>query len=71
MRADVLVETYGDALIGRCVVTPEYGNYPGGKATVVSVQSGQNPAGVVFDVKHHTEGIIWIFDYEDVELLPE
>ncbi len=73
MRADMVVKLLGKELIGKTVVTPAMGEYPGGEAVVTEL--GEPYSDIVFIVEHLTwkddEGCsdMGIFEYEEVVVL--
>lgn len=77
MKAEELVAVIGHRLIGRTVLTPALGCYPGGHAQVVELHPDPGAPEIVFNVEHPSwkddEGnsIMGIFEYEDVELTLE
>ena len=68
MTAGELVRTTA-ALVGRRVVTPAMGDYPGGEATIVELAPDPNAPEIVFTVRHPQWGEIGVFAYEEVTLL--
>lgn len=77
IRADLLVKECGaKKLIGRRVVTPALGSYPGGLVTIIEVGHDDSAPEIVFLVQHDTwrdpdisdDGTMGIFDYELVKL---
>jgi hypothetical protein len=72
--AKSLVKRMGKKLIGRTVITPAMGSYPGGPAKVVKIRPDLAAPDIAFNVENpawtgHGGGhIIGIFFYEDVEL---
>jgi len=78
MRARFAVEMFGIGLIGLTVDTPPMGQYPGGKAEVISICGKDSDGDIAFYVQHPTwtddesNSIMGIFDHEDVNVfLPE
>jgi len=74
-RADVvtaktLVKRLGQKLIGRTVMTPQLGDYPGGAAVVIEIAPDPIIAPEIsFTVNHPTFGECGVFEYERVRLL--
>lgn len=68
--AGALVKAEGAKLIGRAVITPQYGDYPGGRAVITELGSDPNAPEIVFHVKHPTFGECGVFENEEVVLLP-
>lgn len=77
MNAKELVGEMGCRLIGRTVLTPAMGEYPGGLAKVVELHPDPGAPEIVFNVAHPTwkddedNNIMGVFEYEDVELIRE
>lgn len=78
MRAGTLARRMGKKLVGRQVITPAEGAYPGGLATVTEVGHDPKAPEIVFLVQHPTwrdeddgDGIMGIFEYEEVELVED
>lgn len=68
IKAKRLVRVHGASLVGKQVVTPAIGDYPGGKSIVMEVAPDPNAPEIVFTVKHPTFGECGVFDYEMVRL---
>ncbi len=73
MRADEVVKLLGSDLIGRNVITPAMGEYPGGRAVVIEL--GDPNCDIVFYVTHPTwaddegDSKMGIFEYEEIIVL--
>jgi len=65
-RADLIAGKYGESLIGLEVLTEAIGDYPGGWAPIVEVAPDLNAPEIVFNVRHPTEGVMGVFEYEHV-----
>lgn len=71
ISARELVECFGEELIGRRIMTPKCGSYPGGIATVVSIYPDPEAPDIVCEVENEhwidDDGInrIGILDYEE------
>lgn len=70
LQANRFVEIYGESAIGMIIGTQAIGEYPGGLAEVVGLESDPAAPEIVFDVRHPTFGEIGVFDYETVEVIP-
>ena len=68
MTAGELVRT-SSGLVGRKVITPAMGDYPGGEATIIEVAPDPNAPEIVFNVRHAEWGEIGVFAYEEVSLV--
>lgn len=68
VSAKGLVKAHGQNLVGKKVVTPAMGEYPGGVATVTEIAPDPNAPQIVFEVEHSTFGRIGVFEYERVRL---
>lgn len=68
VTARKLLDAHGRALIGKRVITPAMGDYPGGLSTVVEIAPDFTAPEIVFDVEHPTYGRIGVFEHEQVRL---
>lgn len=69
MRADTILSLYGTALIGKQILTPALGDYPGGWATVTEINPDENAPDIPFMVDNPSwiyagDGRIGILEYE-------
>lgn len=69
VSAKKLVKKHGQSLVGKKIVTPAMGDYPGGVATVIEIAPDFTAPEIVFDVEHPTFGKIGVFEYEQVRLV--
>ena len=69
MLASQLAKKHGKKLIGRKVYTCEYGEWPGGVATVVQVGNKTAPEIVFFVKASFWKGEMGVFDHEEVSLV--
>lgn len=70
IMAGELVIKEGEALVGRELVTPALGAYPGGFATVTELAPDPAAPEIVFNVHRPGWGEIGVFDLEVVVLVP-
>jgi len=70
VRADELRACMGADLVGKRIVTPPLGDYPGGEAVVLDL--GTDPAApeIVMNVHLDDWGDIGVFEFETVRLRP-
>lgn len=70
MKAIQLRALLMDQLIRRKIITEQYGEWPGGIATVIKLYPDPEAPEIVFDVKHDETGEeIGVFDHENVQLV--
>ena len=70
-NAKFLVGKMGQALVGRLVVTPAVGDYPGGIRRVVEIAPDPEAPEIVFNVEYDGSefGVMGIFEHESVLLV--
>ena len=71
MSAEDMVTQFGEELIGKRVLTEEYGDWPGGIAVITEINPDPNAPEISFQVKskHGEIGVFWHetceFEYEE------
>lgn len=69
MMAPSAVARYGQSLVGRLVLTAQYGDWPGGVARVVELRPDPTCPDILFEVEHPEHGRIGVLENEEVGVL--
>lgn len=69
MTAREVLDLWGGSLLGRQVVTPPMGSYPGGVSTVTEILPDPAAPEILFHIDHPTFGPCGVFDFEECEVI--
>jgi hypothetical protein len=69
MKAKQLVQKLGPKLIGQKINTQPWGDYPGGIATVVTLEPDKSAPEIVLQVNLPQYGDMGVFSHEEVSVI--